>query len=87
MNPIEITLPLPAEVTRCLGHSVTFASSCDREATCARQLTLRHPQEPHCLPAERYSYMMCSNEDFCCWLPLEVDVDSPEVAEATEVAE
>lgn len=42
----EFELPLPWEMTRCLGHGNHKGEWCERHNECARHLTISHRDEP-----------------------------------------
>lgn len=63
-----VALPLPADVSRCLGHDGKLGQSCIKAETCARHLTIRHALEPWDAPETTQHYKLCSDERYHCYL-------------------
>lgn len=63
----KVTLPLPAGVSRCLGHGDRKGEWCERSSECARHLTISHLAEPW-EEVEPPHYRACSTAEFICFM-------------------
>lgn len=66
----KITLPLPADVSRCLGHNGRLGNTCPKRDECARHLTISHRKEPWTEVKAPY-YRMCSDDNYLSFLGCE----------------
>jgi len=61
-----ITLPLPKEINRCLGHGEKTREWCDRLDNCARHVTIRHD-----LAYTTPCYRACTTDSMAAYLPMD----------------
>ena len=62
-----VTLPLPVDVSRCLGHGDRKGEWCIHSNECARHLTISHLSEPWS-EIDAPLYRACSNVEFICFM-------------------
>ena len=66
MDQSDITLPLPANVSRCLGQGERQFLRCQRSGACARFQTTQHDNEPW--PDAPPAYRACADETFSLFM-------------------
>ncbi len=62
-----VTIPLPIDVSRCLGHDGRLGNGCGKRDYCARHISISHINEPWDITKPPY-YRMCADETFGCFM-------------------